>query len=450
MLNNLNLQEIKPVGVADKLSKDLTRVCFTTVSKLQHAFLIDEAFTRFFDGAVAAALTTPDGLATQSKNIVVRYDYEQGIIAFSLEGLDGAKKSGHPFATDSLCAKEEINAIGLVAGAQIELFKTSPYTLIGRVTSEHLTADPFKHFTNLLECIARAYQSHSHNLDNVCGELEKLLGRKVDHLGDSIQVRLAARRILADTRVSQGLKTTQQLDLPPGMGEVIKEAVSVALSGYYDVEDGDGETVRTARVHAHNIDKLIKAVNDAFETDIKANGDHRPHMIYNHQIKPKLERFNISYTELDPEPQQEVSEEAAKPEKPSIALTGDVMKDQYNFKTLEDVDNNLFHSLALAGFYVENVEKRRRADIALPIAESLLKEAIKHVAAIADPNEEGLAVEIAVQYAKLAGSNKSVATRAELVVTFSQLCAALAIETPKGTLEDCTAFVCALHAAISI
>ncbi|WKV32880.1 hypothetical protein R21Y_119 [Vibrio phage vB_VhaS_R21Y] len=445
MLDKLNLQPIAPLGSAPSLRQDdLLPVCYVKVSKMGQTFLTDEAFYNFFLEATKKYLSSAS-LATCKQEICIRRDIESNIVAFSLVGADGAASSGRPFGIDQLNAQEEIAAIGIKAGANIQLFKASDYTLVARIGNEQLIEDPFKGFKNLLVTIGEACQRHSNELSEVSRSFERLTGRKPNCFGDSQLASIAARRILADARTVKGLQTTQQVSIPDDYRPILEAALELAVNGYTAQEKLPD---RSPQCTADRIafDKLIREVNLVYGTDIKPN-ETGARLNWQHGIAKSLRDQYFNYDEGTPK----TNDAETTPCPSYVATTGNVIEDQYNFQPLEQVDATLFQLLQNAGFFVEKNECRRRTDIELPIEPSLLKAAIDEANLDTGIKSGALAVETARYYAKFVSKNKSVATRASLSVNFAQLTAALAHAYPtESSLQECNAFVSALAESFTL
>lgn len=445
MLDKLNLQPIAPLGSAPSLrQEDLLPVCYVKVSKMGQTFLTDEAFYNFFMEASKIYLSS-ESLATCKQEICIRRDIESNIIAFSLVGADGAAKSGRPFGLDQLNAQEEIAAIGIKAGANIQLFKASDYTLVARIGNEQLIEDPFKGFKNLLVTIGEACQRHPNELSDVNRSFERLIGRKPNCFGDSQLASIAARRILADARTVKGLQTPQQVTFPDDYRSILEAALEMAVSGYTKLEERPD---RSPQCTADRIafDKLIREVNQVYGTDIKPD-EKGARLNWQHGIAKSLRDQYFNYEEGTPK----ANDAETTPTPSYVVTTGNVSEDQYNFETLQQVDETLFLSMSQAGFFTEKNECRRRTDIELPIEPSLLKAAIDEANLDTGIKSGALAVETARYYAKFVSKNKSVATRASLSVNFAQLTAALAHAYPtESSLQECNAFVSALAESFTL
>ncbi len=205
MLDTLNLNPIEPLKVRNDLRDSLTPVCYITVSHLKGSFSIDNAFTAFFEDAIAEALKA-DGKATVEDKICLRQDANSNIISFTLQGQDGCKKRGVAYSSSSINMAEEIASLNLRANARIELFKASDFTLIGRVMHDHTTDDPFLAFTELLESVYKDIKDHPVKRAKTLQAVQKLIGSEEQHLGGNQQARLEAKRILLNVRTSIGLQ----------------------------------------------------------------------------------------------------------------------------------------------------------------------------------------------------------------------------------------------------
>lgn len=441
MLDKLNLEPIATVGrVPTFREENLTPVCYVKVSKMGSTFLIDEAFNAFFSDAVAKKLSTSEH-ATAKYQVCIRQDPTSNIIAFTLIGCDGATRSGLEYNSDQLNAAEEIAAIGIKAGSNIELYKASDYTLVARVTPEQRIENPFKSFVNLINVIGEATQRHAKELAPVAEALQRLIGRKVNCLGDDKLARLAARRILADARTVTGLSTKQQVELPSDYREILEAALMVAVSGYEELEKNPARAPE-CKIDKVRIDTLIKEVNNTYGVNIDPKDWRASSRAWEAGIAKELSAQYFNYEEIDVSKEKE---EAVRGSQFFVVTTGKVSEDQYNFETLEQVDETLFKLLVNAGFFVEKNECRRRSDVELPIEASLLQAAINEVSIDPGIKAECLPVETARYYAKFASKNKAVATRSDFFLNFAQLTAALAHAYPNNTLEDCNAFLDAVN-----
>lgn len=445
MLDKLNLQPIAPLGRAPSFREQgLLPVCYVKVSKMAQTFLTDEAFYNFFLNAAKTHLKEKSSVKVKQE-VCIRQDIESNIVAFTIVGADGADKTGREFGHDQLNAQEEIAALGIKAGANLQLYKASEYTLVARVGNDQLIEDPFNGFTNLLSAIGEASQRHSSELGEVNRQFEKLIGRKATCLGSSSLARIAARRILADARTVKGLQTPQQVMFPDDYRPILEAALDLAVSGYTKLEERPD---RSPQCTADRIafDKLIREVNLVYGTDIKPD-ERGARLNWQHGIAKSLRDQYFNYEEGTPK-----DNDAETTPCPSyVVTTGNVTEDQYNFETLQQVDETLFQLLQNAGFFIEKNECRRRTDVELPIEPSLLKAAIDEANLDTGIKSGALAVETARYYAKFVSKNKSVATRASLSINFAQLTAALAHAYPtESSLQECNAFVSALADALTL
>lgn len=436
MLDKLNLQPIAPLGRAPSFREQgLLPVCYVKVSKMAQTFLTDEAFYNFFLNAAKTHLKEKSSVKVKQE-VCIRRDIESNIIAFTIVGADGADKTGREFGHDQLNAQEEIAAIGIKAGANLQLYKASEFTLVARVGNEQLIEDPFNGFTNLLSAIGEASQRHSSELGEVNRQFEKLIGRKATCFGSSSLARIAARRILADARTVKGLQTPQQVTIPDDYRSILEAALELAVNGYVAQEKRPD---RSPQCTADRIafDKLIREVNLVYGTDIKPN-ETGARLNWQHGIAKSLRDQYFNYEEGTPK----ANDAETTPCPSYVATTGNVIEDQYNFETLQQVDETLFQLLQNAGFFIEKNECRRRTDVELPIEASLLKLAIDEANRDTGIKPGALAVETARHYAKFVSKNKSLATRSSLVINFAQLTAALAHVYPtEATLSECNQFI---------